>query len=71
MWEIRSSDLGYHLYKGGQLKADLYGFYRDWVKIVEFLNGGLTPAAVDTALCVVCHKNPPAIGHSTCAECVV
>jgi len=49
MWEIRSSDVGYHLYKDGQVKADLYGFYRDWVKVVELLNDSLTPDAANEA----------------------
>lgn len=40
MWEIRSSDVGYHLYKDGRLKADLYGFYQEWVEVVKWLNGG-------------------------------
>ncbi len=50
MWTIVSSDVGYCLYKDGQLKADLYGFRQDWEEVVEWLNG------IDEA-CPICGSN--------------
>lgn len=62
MWTIVSSDVGYHLYKDEQLKADLYGFRQDWEEVAEWLNSTVEA-------CPLCDSNSVERHGLLCLSC--